>query len=229
MRLVKIIPLFALVFMLGACDELFEESEPEAELDEITVEDNTIEFDLHVDDGSDTIEFISARLMHEDEEVVDLNNEDHDLPTDGTVSGNEFFHLDAREYTIEVYAEYEFEDEHYETVLDAEDVVIEPLNELPESDMQDIEIDEESIIFDLEIVDEDDAIEGLRVYLRDEDGDEMSELTLEDGLGVGLNEGVFFEGLEADTAYEVEVAVAYNDGYETRYEVLETYPFDTEE
>ncbi len=224
---------FLLVFTLSACEELeefLEESPPEAEIDNVRVDDNEILFDADMSDPDDTIDFLTLRLVHDDDTVVELNTEDHDLPTTGSVVDNRFYDLGAGEYTIEAYAEYEFEEEMHEEVLDEASVEIEALHEKPAADMQAIEVDSESITFDLEVTDDDDALTGLSVIIEDDEGNQLHELTPDDNLGVGLNEGVFFEGLDAGASYEIIVLINYDDGYEEQGPLtIESHAFDTEE
>jgi len=214
--------------LLAGCGET---QEPDADIEDLRVQDDEIVFDLNTEDPSDTITAYRVALFKDGEEIVALD-EDDNLVTHGTNTDVRFFNLDGGDYVIEAIATYEFEGETHEDVLASDTATIEVDEVEPEAAMLDTDVDQEGIVFDLEVTDPSDTLDAVTVELRDEDNALLAELTGDDGIiqGEGLTQGVQFYNLDPDTTYEVVVLFTYTfEGETYENEAVLTHTFTTEE
>jgi|GEM_PF-1699450 len=223
-RLLTVTTMLALMF-LAACD--LEPQEPDITIDNVTTDEDAVEFDLEIDDPDDALIEIDIILYDEsDEEVTSLSTDELDGIT--IIEGSRFFNLaQDMTYTIVVEADYELEDIHQDVVLDEHTVEIDEFR-TPNAKISDAVVVGNEIVFDLLIEDEYDVLIDATIHLFDDGGEEVA--VIDEGLVVGVNEDVSFWNLYFDTTYEIEVRVDFTDGYLDRSGVvIESHTFTTEE
>jgi len=207
-----------------------EEESPNASLRNIEFEQNTVRFDLRVNDVDEVIEELEVRLVADGvvlariKDMLELHETTEDLY---------FEHLDTdQDYTIEVIMTWLDDEEKKTETVDTHDFLIERVYEAPTAEISNVRPGIDTVTFDFLLNDKDGAVTGLSVVLYDEEDTVLFQLSPpDDGVGLGENEDVVFDDLAPSATYTIRIVINDYDGYKTYISVVlaeATFTTDTD-
>ncbi|MFW5914006.1 MAG: hypothetical protein ACOCSM_02985, partial [Bacillota bacterium] len=199
-------------------------SVPEATFDEISVDNNSIDFELSLEDSDETLRNARLELVHEEDGVIE------DTDVEAGVMTHEFTKLDSdTAYSLRVVASYETDDPEVsggvvedEVIGETDAIETEALAE-PTVDIINESVAETSYTFDLEHENLEEVIENnntltVKIFKDEDDEDAVKEkeVSLDEATGIEIDE------LLSDNTYTAKVYGDYNleDGEGLRDDVL---------
>lgn len=224
-KILSILIMTFLITPLMGC----EAKEPAINIENHEVSKDTITFDLDLEDPDNTLERMDIILQDSSSEEV-TRLEETDLDGIEKFEESTFSNLaESEDYTIVVKSDYTLNGDTHEAVsMDTLEFSTKDYLDIGAT-IENAEVEDNTIEFDLTINDPEEAITALETQLVDSNGDTVTTLDEEDGIGVGENEAVTFENMYYETDYTIEVLATYQDGHRTREDkVINTHDFTTE-
>ncbi|MFP4078765.1 MAG: hypothetical protein ACLFUQ_06455, partial [Candidatus Izemoplasmataceae bacterium] len=195
-------------------------SEPEAMFDEISVSNNTIDFELTIEDSDDTLTDARLELVHEEDGVMEEKDVESGITTHELTKL-----LSDTAYSLRVVASFETDDPEVSDGLVEDEVIGEytdietDAQEEPSVDIVNSSVGETTYGFDLDHSNLEETIEDdvLTIEIRQDDN-----LITDKEVGIDDLEGIEFDDLLSNNTYTVEVYGNYNlkDGEGLREDVL---------
>lgn len=193
---------------------------PYGKLFNLELNENTIIFDAKVNNtpGLFDIRDIEIILKKDNYTVTSLSKYSDGLHV-GLNEELVFKYLAPNsKYLIELQADSYVLDTYYFTTGD--------FVALPGGEINDVEFNDDEVMFDFNIIDHALSIKEISVVLSS-NGVEVAELTKDDGLINGYNRDILFYSLKANTKYTIELKVVYDIGEGKVTAILDSYEFIT--